>query len=293
MRILKTFFRTAVLSSLSPTYYNDILKVKTRFSVKYFIALQGILSVLAAFTLLVSLARIDVSRIVSSVVSLFPVELAIRANQQGVSINQPLPYAIPFPGYSAQDNPFQTENLIVFDKEGAIQNISDLHKKSTLIAVTQTQIYALKNANEMSVIALPKIDQSVEITRQMFYDIGQRITNHPFVKQKMYVYIAALIVIPAFFIITLATQSVTLFFFTLLAWVISKFLTQARVSFWTAYRLSLHSITPVVVLSAVLEYLHKPYIRGWVYLALYLAWTLVCFRAIHPPQKASTTKKKS
>ncbi len=292
MRALKTFVRTAILSSISPIYYNDILQTKKWFSVKYFFMLQFVISMAASLALLISLARIDTSRIISSIVGMFPAELTITTQNGKVSIDQPLPYEIPFPGYMSAENPLQAENVLVFEKDGAIQNVQDLHDRSTLIAVTETSLYVLKKSNEMSVTAIPSFDQNIEITQNTFRSFGQRITENTFMKYKLYVLVAAGIIIPALYVFVLVVQTITLLFFSVVAWICAKIFLKNGLGYTTVFRLSFHTITPILLISTALHYAQRPYIEGWLYFLPYLVWTLVCLRAIEKPALPSVRKKK-
>lgn len=293
MRLLKTFFRTAVLSSISPTYYNEILKTKKWFSIKYFVMLQFIISLIASAALLTSLARIDTSRMISSMIGLFPAELIVSVQNGKVTINQPLPYAVPFPGYMSAENSLQAANIIVFEKDGAIQKIQDLHDRSTLVAITQSSFYVLKKSTEMSVTAVPVVDKNIEITQDMFRTFGQKVLGHTFMKYKLYVVVAAGFVIPSMFGFVLAVQAITMFFFSLVSWVIAKIFLKNGLEYAVVYRLSLHSITPVLLISTALQYAHKPYVEGWLYFLPYLVWTFVCLKAVEKPTVTTARKKKS
>lgn len=293
MRFLKTFFRTAVLSSISPIYYSDILKTKAWFSVKYFAMLQFILSLVASVAILSSLAQLDISRIISTVVGLFPSDLVITAQNGKVAINQPLPYEVPFPGYSSSENTLQARNIVVFDKEGSIKNIQDLQDRSTLIAVTESSFYVLKKSSEMSVVAIPILDQNIEITQNTFRSFGQRIMENTFIKYKLYVLVAAGIIIPIMFGFVLFVQTITLFFFSIVAWIVAKIFLKNGLGYAAVYRLSLHTITPVLLISTALQYMQKPYVEGWFYFLPYIVWTLVCLRAVEKPIAPTAHKKKS
>lgn len=254
--------------------------------------LQFVLSLFTVVAVFILLARINTIQIISSVIELFPADLIVSTQQGKVMINQPLPYKIPFPEYGNTDNPLQAKNIVVFEKDGAIKSVQDIHDRSTLFAITETSFYMLKKSNEMSVSAVPNVGEKLELTQDTLRTFGQRVMNHTFIKYKLYVPLITAIVVPFVLTYVLLMRFFVLIFLSFVSWIIAKIFLKNGLSYAAVYRLSMHSITPALLASTILGYVYKFDMQGWFFALAYLVWTFICLKAV-AKKPVSLRKKKS
>lgn len=60
------------------------------------------------------------------------------------------------------------------------------------------------------------------------------------------------------------------------------FMKDKGVSFGKMFQLSLHTMTPIVVIAFVLDYARYTFFNGWVYLLAFVVWTLVFVSQLKP-----------
>ncbi len=100
---LRAFLRSLFLSSTSLAYYEEVMRTPRLFSWRYFALLHAAVALVAAGMITVSLLPVQPSlRQIGSdnwntMVSLFPPDLSLHLGNGEITINHPLPYAIPIP----------------------------------------------------------------------------------------------------------------------------------------------------------------------------------------------------
>lgn len=139
MNKIKIFFYVFKNSIVSPKYYNDILKTKLEFSIKYFVFLSFILSLI--FTSIISIRGVPETKkgiyaFVEQIKTSYPDDLIVDFKDGSWEINKEEPYIIPMPkvpGTTTEEIP--QRNLIVLDKKGTIE---DLETYDTLSIMNET-----------------------------------------------------------------------------------------------------------------------------------------------------------
>ena len=120
MRKLKTFFRTLVLSSISPAYYNDVVRAPAWFSWQYFIGFQFFSAIIETITFGFALSHINITQIQQNLLAIYPQNLELSLKDGKLSINKPLPYYIPYPEGTNEPNG-SSSRFIAFQKINMFQ----------------------------------------------------------------------------------------------------------------------------------------------------------------------------
>lgn len=126
MKKLKTFVYVLKNSISSPKYYNDIVKSKINFSIKYFLALSFLVSVISVIGYSIIYLPKYISEIKISYQSIeegFPEDFVIEFKDGSWSSNKEGPVIIKKIDLG-KDNKLP-QNLFVFDKEGTIEKIDE------------------------------------------------------------------------------------------------------------------------------------------------------------------------
>lgn len=130
MKKLKTFFYVFKNSISSPKYYRDILKTDLWFSVKYFLFLSFLASLLFSISLSIKAIPEVVSGIKSfseNVRGVFPDDLVINFKEGKWEANKEEPIVIPMPSFTQDSDKYIPSNIAVFDKAGTIDKLKELN----------------------------------------------------------------------------------------------------------------------------------------------------------------------
>jgi hypothetical protein len=295
MNKLRTFFRTLFKSLTSPQYYTDVLRAKFSFSLTYFFVLQLFLAGLTTLRILVPVTVFDVPKLANEAVKLYPADLVITAKEGHISINKPLPYAIPLQSEeemkrkAAVDPYNQGEkappaNLVVFDSDKNIHGIKDVLDRDAFAVVTETSFYSLRSTSGSEVRSYPIPENlngtlSVDVVDQL----KAKFLNHPVIANKLYVPIIGLFLLilvwPAMIVFRLLTAAV----YAVVTFFILQFLPGiwkplGKLSYQKVLQVSLHSLTLPIVAAYIINWLgYTDVVVGWKYFVLYLIWTLFLF----------------
>lgn len=126
MKKLKTFLYVLKNSITSPKYYNDIVKTKINFSIKYFLALSFLVSVISVIGYSIIYLPKYISEIniaYQSIEEGFPEDFIIEFKDGSWSSNKEGPIIIKQIELGGDSK--LPENLFVFDKEGTIEKIDE------------------------------------------------------------------------------------------------------------------------------------------------------------------------
>lgn len=151
MKKLKTFLYVLKNSAISPKYYNDIIKTKVNFSIKYFLFLSFLASIVSVIGYSVAYLPKYISEIKASYQSIeegFPEDFVIEFKDGSWSSNKEGPVIIK--QVYLGENSKLPENLFVFDKEGTIEKIDEYN---TLFLINSENI--LYKTDTEGVVAHP------------------------------------------------------------------------------------------------------------------------------------------
>lgn len=274
MNSIKTFFRTLFKSSTDPEYYKDIVQAPAAFSWKYFLAFNLIAALITGMSILVPISLINVPGIVRSVTGLYPADLEVGINEQGLTTNQELPYSIPFTDMETTDAP---KNLVVFADENQIASLQDVREQDALIVLTQKEIYFLEDSNngEYRAYEIPEFEENWSINRGTVDSLTNTLVDNSFVQQKLYVPLIAMLLLPLLYPFTLLMRLVVLAVFSFFTWIlVMLFMNDKGLSYGKIFQISIHSLTPVIIIAYLLGVFGWIFFHGAPYILAYVAWTL-------------------
>jgi hypothetical protein len=283
MSKIVTFFRSLIKSCTNPSYYADIFRAKFSFSFKYFVLFQILTIVITAIAVMIPVARFDVPAAANEVVKVYPSDLAISFRRGELSINKPLPYAIPI----QSDEPGPLLNWVVFDSNQHFAGIQNFSHYQALAVVTESAVYYRHNSSyEVRAIPFTTEMGDFDINESVIQQAKQTFLNMPAIKNKLYVpgigIILFAVFLPFLFIVRWWTVMVYSFWVFLLTKILRKQLfANHKFSYSKVLQLSLHSITPIVVIA----YLSSWFGQGWVlegfwYFLAYLVWTCIVLNRV-------------
>lgn len=296
MRKLKTFFRTVILSSISPAYYNDVVRAPRSFSLKYVVFFHTIGAVVAVIIMGVGISKaINLPKIRQEILNAYPSDLRVELKDGKLLTNKALPYAVPvlkeIPKGKTDDTA-AFDHIIVFEKDTNIKGIQDVRNWNAAIVVTETNFYVYEKDRSIRAYEIPKT-ADFSLTRDSVTSGVDAIMNHPIVAKKWYVPIFSAVLLPFVFSGELIGSLVMLLFYTIPGWIVGKLLfAKKMLSFGTVFRIGIHSITPVIlVISAVkMTGAVLPYsLLSFVY---YIVWTYMVFRALKAPIEKRVKNKR-
>jgi hypothetical protein len=154
------------------------------------------------------------------------------------------------------------------------------------VVVTESTIYhtGSSNSSEIRAQLIPSDPNPVIINRTLLDQFKNQLLNHPVIKNRLYLYVAISFAAIFLFIGQLILYSLTIFLYSLVAWVISAiFVHRPELNFSKISQLSLHSYTPVLLATLLTRFFHLA-IPSLVVFLTYLAWTFLGISYIQFPK---------
>jgi len=154
MKKLKAFWYVYSKSLFDVDYYKDILKIDRKFTLKYFLVLSLLASVIATVRFAVpTIPKIQngMNDMLTEFSKLYPDDLVLKSEGGMWSINKEEPYMVPTPGLLNVETADFPENLIVFDHEGTI---SDLEEKNTFIVINKVNLITVNSQGRVEAYPL-------------------------------------------------------------------------------------------------------------------------------------------
>jgi len=268
MKKLKTFFQTFRNSAFKPLYYKDVLKAPFSFSIKYFLFLFLVLSLLTAATLsffLVQKVNPYLNQLKTQAPEFYPPELELTIKDGSVSINQPEPYFIPikkewFPEEIQKEIKMAPiDNVLVIDTQ---VEPSEIKKYQTFVLLTKNDLAFMGNANEIRIQSLEQADDFT-LNQKVVKQGWQYVT--PYFKYIVPVMIAFLLIfIP---LGTILGKFVYLLAVSVLTWMLSRLFRPRpkddrplddkiqTINYAKSLQINLHAITLPTVILALFQFL--------------------------------------
>jgi len=234
VRKIRAFFYTFYKSITSIKYYKDVVDVPLSFSIKYFLVLAFLSTVI--ITVFVSAtvtpkAEEFVGNTLAEIKRIYPDDLEIWVENNEWYINKEEPFVVQLP-MSMRGAGIPT-NLIVFDKEGTID---DFKNWDTFVLLNRANAL-IKGDNKMEVLPLDDLPEG-KITRDNFDDLIVDIESLTEYAPHTIVFFTALITFIENFLLRAAYLAI-IGLFLLLYGVFTK----ANIKFSNLYQISIHTMT--------------------------------------------------
>ncbi len=240
-----SFVQTLVASIYNPTFYHSLPARPVGSSIKYFVLLALLVSVLGALLLMPGIFDLLSQANVQKLVNIYPNDLQVTLSRGQVSINQPEPYFIKNP-YAGLDNTMPA-NLIVIDTKDPFSP-EEFAKYGTEVLVTKDFI-ATKSSSQERMTPLSSFHDIV-ITKAMVQGWGT--ATYPYLVPVAI--IGMVLVLIGFWIAHLLTL-VYLLLAALIVWMMVT-VTKTAGGYQTAYKVAVHAATLPVIFSTLLDLTH-------------------------------------
>lgn len=281
---IKTFFRTVVKSSISPEYYNDVLKAPASFSWKYFFAFQLAFTLLLAIPLVIFLVRFNPIDFVNRTTRLYPEELEIIFEDGQLKINQDLPYSI--------------GEIITFESDENIKGIKEVRKYGSRIIATESTIYVIEKEGDPEIKAYPlsQSQEKITINKKIINRLKNRIIHLPFFKYKLYLPIIIVLSLLVMYLGISLGRIITIFIYSLILLLLTKlFMEKKGLTLSKLIQINIHAITPIAIVSYLSPRLIGfNFLKGWILFFVFLTWSLFLINktSLFPRSKTKPKKKK-
>jgi len=247
MQRLKTFLTTFYKSLASPKYYADILQAKFSFSLKYFLMLALLSSVVSVGLLSVEIlpkAKTAVDAFNRQILRAYPSDLVITAKDGQLSSNKTGPVVVPVPG--------EPKNILVFDPNGTVD---DLKKYETAILINKSNVIVQGENDQIRIQPLKNIPDGSFTYSDFVIAAGKLERLLAYVP-----YFLGTLMLTALFVTFIVSGLVISFFLSLIFWIFAK-ITHLNLSLAKTYQISLHIFT----LYAILDIVDQISSRGFPY----------------------------
>ena len=272
MQAIKNFFNTIIQSSTSPKYYQTLIKKPTSFSWKFFFLFYFFASLILIAIPVKEVATFPLEETIKQFVTqAYPPELEVTFTDGQVLINQERPYNINFPS----DDLSADDTFLVFESDQNIANLQDVANCPATLIITETSIYSKKSSGEIRAYPIPDLGETVIINQTQVNTWTNDVLSTPWIKNKLYIPILALAMLIGIYLGITFVATIKLLLYSLIGWLIAKLTAKKqKLRLRKVIQISIHSLIPIVIVKYALNGILNLGISGWLYLAIYLVWTL-------------------
>lgn len=314
MKRLKHFLESVWLSSTSPAYYQELRQHTWSNSLKYWAGFSALVTLATIIPIIIVISLFDVRSFLQSAVDevtgVYPAELEMQLASGALTINQPRPYAVAIPEkwqgwldmaekWEDEDTEVHVpeyESIAVFVRDEDI-NLRTLDEWKSIVVIGETMAVVYNaQEDEINTIDFSEMPSQTMALNRAMVDQGAEKANTELAETWLlskffYIPLIALLLGGFIYVGTFLGRLFQLAFFALFAWVLAKLIVSANeYKYSEVYRLSVHSMTPVLVLTMFTSTLGIIHVSGFTTFALYLGWTLF---VLHSAQKTVSPVKKA
>lgn len=263
MNKLRTFFYVFKNSISSTKYYNDILKTNIKFSIKYFIALSFIASII--FTAAISMKIIPstltgIRGFVDKIGEIYPGDLVIEFKDGMWEINKEEPLYIKMPNLPAETFANVPENLIVFDKNGTIDKLGDYKTLLLLNSENLIQVNGNEVVSTQPVSAVPNVKIDKGLIDSRLNEMNKIIEVLP--------YVLPLLIILFVFVFNYIIPGIFNMLLVGLGIFIVSMVMKKNMKYESALKIGIHSMTIPMLIQAIIVFIPNMnlVVPGWLLL---------------------------
>lgn len=246
----KTFVYTFIKSIFNLQYYNDIMKAKVSFSIRYYLMLTLLLSLGYAVVTTTNTGPVVIEKyyeVRNEALKYYPDDLSIIGEDGVVTTNQGDPYFFPLPKEIELGDGEMLKNAIVFSKQGTIEDIFNYES------------FALVNSKNIIYRSSPGTNNKLEI------EPTKNLGNFTFTKADLekaaqyvdtyikYTYaiigVSVFIAFALFMLLWIMTGNVIL---SAIMTVASKLMNK-KLPFEKAFQIALHTATLPLIVGALID----------------------------------------
>lgn len=237
MKKIKAFTYVYTKSLTSLAYYRDILKTSFSFSVKYYLFLALVASIITSLAYSVKIipkTSKALGNVVNSARNTFPDDLVFTIKNGGWSINRPEPFIVPMPKFGGEGTDMGApKNLVVFYNNGTIEDLNNL---DTLIIFNKVNVL-YKEGNTIRVMPIKDLPDNV-INKAEFDKLVTGLAS--------LFRLLPLLIVLLIFLVVLATniifRAIYFAWFSLLVWLASTII-GVKFGYTESVKVAVHSAT--------------------------------------------------
>ena len=306
MERLQSFLETLWRSSTRSDFYAELLKKSWGYSWQYFFLVQLLLMLIVVLPVVFQIAFFDLYGFITAreheARLLYPDDLVVVLTGGVLTINHERPYRLPLPDPWKE---FLHDDMSLIDRDALPDLVLFLHddqihtahfeEHRALFIVGDTVVYAY-NEGKNEVRGLPFSEEVGFTLMKSDVDGGLRVVADAigsFWLLQKWAYVPLLFLLLGMVRFTggVVWTLITLVFFACVMWIVCL-CAGWKSTYGTVFRLSIHTITPIILLNALEAALGLNLFRGILVLVAYLFWTFFVFYRILPPQPIPAAKRK-
>ncbi|MFZ2663958.1 MAG: DUF1189 family protein [Patescibacteria group bacterium] len=247
MNKLKTFFYVFKKSISSPEYYKELMETKFVFTVKYYLMLSFLASLL--FASFVSIKMIPETREglrvgTEEIKKAYPDDLVVNIKDGSWSINKPEPYIIPLPEFSKTEENIGIDNIIVFYKQGTID---DFNNSKTFALVNESNILTREGSSGIKVYPI-KDFPNVDVDKTKVVEGVDKV--YGYVKYVPF-FLPLILLVGEMLFNYLGSKLIYILWISLAVYLLSL-LKKSKVNFKSACRVGVHTMTIPIILETLI-----------------------------------------
>lgn len=232
---IKAALHVYAKSLTSIKYYKDLIKTDLKFSLKYYVVLAVLFTMVnSLFSTIQILPKLKkgINDALDYALNMYEDDLVITIEKGVLSVNKDEPYIIPLS--TTEETSSVAKNLIVFDSDAGLDDLEETY--DTLILVNGTNILA-KSSSDISVMPIKDIPDTT-ITKENLVSVVTRIRF----LTKFAPYIVGILFILATFSYYLGYRLIYLFLVGAFLWVIGT-VRKLKFSYSKYYKIALHTMS--------------------------------------------------
>jgi hypothetical protein len=249
-----------------------------------------------------TLGRFDLSTISRSLRTAYPQNLAIQIKNGAVEINRELPFALSMPKILVDESELKSATvsaLVVFDTNDRMSSISNFWSYNALAVVTKNAVYYRKDADsrEIRMMEIPK-DASFDFSSSMLDEKIDGLVRNPFIANKWYIPVVSFLYFLVSFPFILFWSLFVSWVYAFLSYILIRAFHFSQLSYGFIWRMTLHALTPGILLASLTDAFGLRVIHGVLFLLLYGMWMYIIFNKVRvqeakPLRRQSSKKKQS
>jgi hypothetical protein len=176
----------------------------------------------------------------------------------------------------------EIKDLVVFDSDKNVTSIADFYKYQTAALVTESFIYYRGNSdsNEVRVMPIPEDKEPFTVSSYDVLQAKQKLFEMPFVKNKIYLAVAAAFLLLFITPILTLVHFITALFYSLIMYFIARFgknvFFKGRIFTYTQIlQVSLFTLIPLILLQMIFSQLDMQGLHGMRFFIVYVIGTSV------------------
>ena len=310
--MVKNFFSILINSVIQPKFYRELRKKSFGQGLAYFGGLNLLIGLLVVIRIMIPLTSFDLQRVINQSFMIFPPELVISGDREGIKINQPLPYRIELPAdwsrtlkknvsFDGNLSPLsktlttdQPLTLMTFSTDDQVKGIKDFYEAKTLILLTPTTAYYYDNADgEVKIAPMPVYETSWQVSSAEMQGAKEKLLNWWLIKDRWYLPIVGGGLLLILWPLLTIWKMWGLVFYAFSAWITVKlFWKNQKIAYGEIYRLSFYGVTLITIIKLIWELLPNwPWQLqgGWHWLA-YLMWMGFLISQLPEPKTPARTQ---